>query len=162
MIFLTIGTQLPFDRLVQSVDAIVGDIDESILAQIGETPYVPQNMKAQESLLPREFDEAVGECRLLVSHAGIGSVLTAQRLAKPIIIFPRQASFGEHRNDHQLATCKKLEGRPGIYVARTADDLRQLITRQVLKGPNTGVDVAELEIVTNLREHLSLTFGSTF
>lgn len=155
MIFLTIGTQLPFDRLVQSVDDIAGDIDEPIVAQIGEATYVPQHMKAQGSFIPREFDEAVRGCRILVSHAGIGSVLTAQRLAKPIIIFPRQASFGEHRNDHQLATCQQLEGRPGIYVARTADDLRQLITSQTLKGPNTGVDVAELEIVTNLREHLS-------
>ncbi len=59
----------------------------------------------------------------------MGSILTALELEKPIIIFPRRAALGEHRNEHQLATAKKFSGRTeGVYVAFDEAELIELLT----------------------------------
>ncbi|AOL93009.1 glycosyltransferase [Porphyrobacter sp. LM 6] len=65
--------------------------------------------------------------RLIVSHAGIGTILTAARFAKPIVLIPRRAALEEHRNDHQLATVAQLATRPGILVARDETELSDRI-----------------------------------
>ena len=117
MILLTVGTQLPFDRLVKAVDEIAPSLNEEIFGQIGKEGYRPKNLEYCEEMAPREFERRLGLARVILSHAGIGTMLTARRIGKPIILFPRQAKFGEHRNDHQIATSKQMEGRPGIYVA---------------------------------------------
>lgn len=127
MILVTVGTQLGFDRLVRAVDLIAGNLPHPVFIQTGRGTYVPQHCQSKNSLSPQEFDNlAQGAC-LIVSHAGIGSVLTAQRLAKPVVIVPRRAALGEHRNDHQLATARELQGRPGIIVALEEGDLHGAI-----------------------------------
>lgn len=127
MILLTVGTQLPFDRLVQIMDAIAPDLSETIFAQIGHGQYIPRNFEFCRMALPEELAEKFGSASRIVSHAGTGSVLTARRYHKPIILFPRRASLGEHRNDHQLATCQQLDGAPGLSVAYDEAELRDLL-----------------------------------
>lgn len=132
MILLTIGTQLPFDRLVKALDAIAAEIDEPVFGQIGRSNYRPTHFEWTEALDPGTFEEKFRAARLIVAHAGIGTVLSAQRNGKPIVLFPRRVKYGEHRNDHQLATCAQLEGRPGIVIARTAEELAAAVTRDDL------------------------------
>lgn len=135
MIFATVGTQLPFDRLIQMIDQIAPTLDEKVFAQIGADPaYKPINIDYVLVLRPAEFARRMAECRVIISHAGIGSILTARKLGKPIIVVPRQLKFGEHRNDHQLATCRGVGGRPGIFVASTAEELEEL-----LRSPHLSV-----------------------
>ena len=43
--------------------------------------------------------------------------ISAMTHARPILIMPRQAALGEHRNDHQLATADRLKDRTGVFVA---------------------------------------------
>lgn len=120
MILLTVGTQLPFDRLVEAVDRVAPDLTEPVIAQVGVSEYRCKNIEARKSLAPREFEELFSSCSKIISHAGIGTILNAQKLMKPILIVPRRASFGEHRNDHQLATCRSLRNRKGIYIVEDA------------------------------------------
>ena len=47
---------------------------------------------------------------------------------KPIIIFPRRYDLGEHRNDHQYDTCKKLINQPFIKVAWSESDLISIVS----------------------------------
>ncbi|MBI1402051.1 MAG: glucuronosyltransferase [Porphyrobacter sp.] len=117
MIIVTVGMQLGFDRLIAAVDALAPGLGMPVIAQTGKGSYRPQHMEARASIAPAEFEALVGEARLIVAHAGIGTVLTAARCRKPIVLVPRRAELGEHRNDHQLATVRKLAGRPGILVA---------------------------------------------
>jgi len=127
LILVTVGTQLPFDRLVKAVDTFAKDLTRPVLAQIGKGSYTPQNMKWIKNIEPADFDSVFRDATVIVSHAGIGTVLTAKRFGKPIILVPRQASLGEHRNDHQLATVGQLAGRPGIYVAHSDEDLKNYL-----------------------------------
>jgi UDP-N-acetylglucosamine transferase subunit ALG13 len=63
------------------------------------------------------------EAELVVAHAGMGSIITALRYQRPLLIMPRRAALGEHRNDHQVATAKWLIDRPGIEVAWDESEL---------------------------------------
>lgn len=128
MILLTVGTQLPFDRLVQIMDAIAPDLPEEVYAQIGKGNYLPRNFGYCRMARPEELAEKFRTARQIVSHAGTGSLLTARRYRKPIILFPRRAALGEHRNDHQLATCHHLDGAPGLSVAYDEAELLSLLS----------------------------------
>lgn len=123
MILVTVGMQLAFDRLIRAMDELAPTLDMPVVAQTGKGTYQARNIRTLESIPPSEFDEMIRETRLIVAHAGIGTVLTAQKFGKPILLFPRRAALGEHRNDHQLATVGQLRGRPGVIVVEDEADL---------------------------------------
>lgn len=117
MIFLTVGTQLPFDRMVDVVDAWAAQNDEEVVAQVGPSGRSYKHIINYNFLDPVEFDRYFSSARLVISHAGMGSIINALSSGKPIIIVPRRAELGEHRNDHQIATAKKFAHFPGVRVA---------------------------------------------
>lgn len=127
MILLTVGTQLPFDRLVRVMDEFAPHLPDPVIAQIGRGSYEPVNMEWHRVIEPTEFERLVTQSRFVVSHAGIGSILTAERHGKGIILFPRTAYLGEHRNEHQMATVTMVSGRPGLAVANDTAELRHLL-----------------------------------
>ena len=107
-LFVTVGTQLPFDRLVRSVDAWCATrptIDG--FAQIGNG-HVPTHLTSAASLTGPGFFEQMERASVVVAHAGMGTIITALDLGKRVIVMPRLARHGEHRNDHQLATVARL------------------------------------------------------
>lgn len=146
MILVTVGSQLPFDRLIRFMDNLAPELDEPIIAQVGVSNYVPRNFQPFEHIHPVEFEEMMREARLIVAHAGVGTILNAQRYNKPAVLFPRRASFGEHRNDHQIATCEKLAGRRGVFVAYTEDELASFIKTDDLRKQYRGEDVLANEV----------------
>jgi len=125
MIFLTVGTQFPFDRLVKAVDELVGrnGFDEQIFAQIGDSSYQPQNFKAIPLLEKKVFDKHISEASCIVSHAGIGTITMALDCEKPILVMPRLKKYGEVVNDHQVAIAKRFEELGHILVAYTEEQL---------------------------------------
>ena len=127
MIFVVTGTQLPFDRLIRMLDEIAPQLDEDIVAQVNGSGYLPRHINTIDMLPPDEFDRLFSSARLIVAHAGIGTIITAMQQQKPIIIFPRIAALGEHRNEHQLATAKKMKEAGWVYVANTKEELLELL-----------------------------------
>jgi UDP-N-acetylglucosamine transferase subunit ALG13 len=118
VIFVTVGGQLPFDRLVHAVDRWAAQQRSAdVFAQIGDSTRPPAHIQWDHFLSPDEFEAKAREAEVLVAHAGMGSILTAFELEKPIIVMPRRAHLGEHRNDHQWATVKNLGDHSGITVA---------------------------------------------
>jgi UDP-N-acetylglucosamine transferase subunit ALG13 len=129
MILVTVGTQIPFDRLIVLVDDWVSEsgTQQEVVAQVGSSDYSSDNMTIFQSLEPEQFEKYIHDCDFIISHAGMGSILTALRIKKPIVIFPRSAALGEHRNDHQLATAGSFSNVAGIYVTNTKDELLVLL-----------------------------------
>ncbi|MBF0244238.1 MAG: hypothetical protein HQL31_03045 [Planctomycetes bacterium] len=126
MILVTVGAQLPFDRLIRAVDRWAGDHQvKDIFAQIGQSDYIPQNMPYAKFLDYDQFHEKISQCTLLISHAGMGSIITAMELGKPVLMMPRRADLGEHRNDHQLATSASMKERGRLEVAMDEEELYQ-------------------------------------
>lgn len=108
MILLTVGTQLAFDRLTVAVDEWLSDSGVEVVGQIGPSKYVPKRFRHKDFFEPVELDSLFSSASLIISHAGMGTIINALTRGKPIVIVPRQAALGEHRNDHQLATAKKF------------------------------------------------------
>lgn len=136
MILATVGTQLPFDRLIGALDELAPKLGVKVVAQIGAQGREPVNIEWRRTMEPRQFEALFLEASVIVAHAGIGTVLAAKRHRKPIIIVPRRAAQGEHRNDHQMATARQLGGSPGIYVAHDIDELGGLLSRTDLERPS--------------------------
>lgn len=109
MIFVTVGNQLPFDRLVRAVDAWAANKhDMEIVAQIGFTNYRPANMAFYQQVEPKQYERFFKAAHCIVAHAGMGTVISSLEFHKPLVVMPRRADKGEHRNDHQLVTVEQL------------------------------------------------------
>ena len=157
MIFVTIGTELPFDRLVRTVDQWASDEGISgIFAQIGKGGWEPKHMKYCNFLSPIEFDERFQSATLIISHAGMGTILSALYHGKPIITMPRRASFGEHRSEHQIATAKQMSERGSVNVASNEVELRKLLSnRDQLFKTRSISRFASDELISGLQRFIS-------
>lgn len=131
MIFVTVGTQLPFDRLVTAVDRWsaarrAASDPVRVFAQIGPTDLVPACVEHARFVEPGRCAELMREADAVVAHAGMGTILTALELGKPLLVMPRREALGEHRSDHQMATARRFAG-VGVNVAFDELELAQLL-----------------------------------
>lgn len=154
MIFVTIGTQAPFDRFIRIVDEVAVQIDEEVVAQVYQCGFEPKNIKTVDFLAPDEFNELFAKARLIVSHAGMGTILSAMQQHKPIIIFPRIAALGEHRNEHQLATAQKFKDMGTVYVAMNEEELKELMLRKDLKCLHEIGERASESLIKSIEEFI--------
>jgi UDP-N-acetylglucosamine transferase subunit ALG13 len=157
VILVTVGTQLPFDRLIRIVDAAAPTLAEPVIGQTGAGRYRPVHMEAHATMDPAAFEVLLQQARVIVAHAGIGTVLMAQKHRRPIILFPRDAALGEHRNDHQAATVSALEDRPGIYVARDGQQLLALLDRRLEPPPRVVANPMLDRLNGALRDYIART-----
>ena len=127
MIFVTVGGQMPFNRLVKAVDRWADNNREiECFAQIGPGGWRPKYMEWNEFLPPPVYRDKFEKADLVIAHAGIGTVLNALDLGKKLIVMPRRGYLNETRNDHQYATVKRLETRGLLY---SVEDEEQLFSR---------------------------------
>lgn len=138
-VFVTVGTQLAFDRMIRAVDAWAARGDHDVFAQVGPTDLRPQHVRFRDFVDPATFDRESGQADIIVAHAGMGSILTALQMRKPIVIMPRAAALGEHRNDHQRSTADRFRATAGVYVADDEAVLTDLLTDvSQLTGPDAS------------------------
>ena len=130
MIFVTVGSMFPFERMIHTMDDWASQHPEQqVFAQIGGGKYEPRHMRWQRIIAPNDYKKVVQSCRVIVAHAGTGSVFTASEFRKPIVLLPRRAAQKEHTTDHQLDTAKWLEDREGIFIAWSEKELAVAIER---------------------------------
>lgn len=137
MILLAVGTQEPFDRLVRAVDQWVADTGHPVFGQlgrIGPESYRPANFEWAPLLPAAEFEARFAVAPLVIAHAGMGAIIGSLCQGKPLVIMPRRASLGEHRNEHQLATVEKFRDRPGIFVAEDETQLAATLAQALAAG----------------------------
>ena len=126
MIFVTVGTDQPFDRMLRVIDAWARENNrKDLFAQIGRGAWTPEFIESVEFLEPREFKQRFNEASLIISHAGMGTILSALIQGKPILVMPKRASLGEHRNEHQLSTAHRMLEMDKVNVAFDEEELRQ-------------------------------------
>lgn len=156
MILVTVGTQLPFDRLVKAVDGWVSSgVSEEIIAQVGSGGYKSRRFRCVEYLAKDELDGYFRASRLIVAHAGMGSILTAAQYGKPIVVMPRLFRLGEHRNDHQVATAKAMLDRHGVRVAWDETTLPVLLSEPIpTLPPSLELSREHADLVDALREFI--------
>jgi UDP-N-acetylglucosamine transferase subunit ALG13 len=111
LILVTLGTQdKSFVRLLEIVEnAIIdGTIKDEVIVQAGYTKYKSDYMKVFDYIPIDEFNEYIKNSKLIITHGGVGSIMTGLKFDKKIIACPRLKKYKEHVNDHQLEIVEKL------------------------------------------------------
>jgi UDP-N-acetylglucosamine transferase subunit ALG13 len=139
MIFITVGTDQPFDRMIKIVDSWASAVGRrDIFAQIGEGGWKPRFIPHTNLLSPADFNQLFNKASVIVSHAGMGTILSALHHGKPILVMPKLASLREHRNEHQLATAKRMQNMGYTNVALNKEEME--------------IQLARIEIITPLQQ----------
>jgi len=125
MIFLTVGTVLPFDRLVRAVDQAIEAhlITAPVFAQIGRTDFRPRHMDWVPTLEKSAFDRQIAEASFVIGHAGMGSMMIALERRKRLLVMPRLKRYGEHVNDHQVASARRFAQLGCVLAAYDSTEL---------------------------------------
>jgi UDP-N-acetylglucosamine transferase subunit ALG13 len=157
VIFTTVGAQLPFDRLIHTVDEWARSRGRhDVFAQVGDTSQHPRSIHWRYRLSPCLFEKAVSHASVVIAHAGMGSILVALRIHKPIIVLPRRADLHETRNDHQIATARTLSEMGLVHAAYDTDELRRVLdhVEDLRPGRRLG-DYASSELIEALRTFIN-------
>ncbi len=123
MVFVSLGTQdKKFTRLLDIVSEAInqGLITEKVVVQAGYTKYESDVMEIYDYVSTDEFNKYIQDCSLLITHGGVGNILTGLKYNKKIIAVPRMEKYGEHTNDHQLQIVNNFADKG--YVLKLEDD----------------------------------------
>jgi len=126
LIFVTAGGMRAFDRLAREMDRIAGELDEEVVMQIGSTDYEPKNCDYFRFMPRNDMEEFYAGARVVISHAGTGSILTALEYDKPLVLVPRLKKYGEVFDDHQLELARQMEAQ-GVAVVHEIGNLEDAI-----------------------------------
>lgn len=132
MIFVTLGTQdKTFERLLKAMDKSIekGEIKEKVIVQAGNTKYETKNMEILDLISPDKFQQLVDECDLLITHGGVGSILSAVKQGKKVIAAPRLKKYNEHVNDHQKQIIKEFAKDGYIIELEDIDKLGEALQK---------------------------------
>lgn len=111
MILVTLGTQdKNFNRLLEAIQKEIdkGIIKDKVIVQAGTTKFDSKDMEIFDLIDRDKFNELMSECDLLITHGGVGSILTGLKNNKKVIACPRLAKYNEHMNDHQKQIIEKF------------------------------------------------------
>lgn len=147
MIFVAVGTQFPFDRLIKTMDDWASSHSEKVIAQISEGEYLPDHIDWQRFLDGEQYNTNIREASVFVSHAGMGNIISAREQQTPIIVMNRQYKLGEHRNDHQADGLNWMGKLDGVYTASTQEELfahLEHIAKLIIADPENKVGSPEL------------------
>lgn len=128
-VLIVLGTQkFPMNRLLKQIDKLTEILTEySFFAQIGHSDYQPKNYSYVRFLEGSEFEAKISSCDILITHSGVGTIMTGLRHEKKVIVFPRREEFGEHIDNHQCEIAEAFEKQGYIIVCNQEADLEKTI-----------------------------------
>ena len=161
MIFVTVGHQMPFDRLVRLVDQWANNHPEiSIYAQIGESDYRPDHIDYARLMSREEFDMKLRESDAVIAHAGTGTIIQALLEQKPMLVLPRLSRFAETRNDHQVATARHFSEQGLVDAAFDDNSFRGRLDQfRNFRPAQRVTEQASDELLARLRSFVALSPG---
>ena len=132
MILVTLGTQdKDFSRLLKAIDKEIekGNIKEKVIVQAGYTKYESKNMEIFDLIDSKEMEDLVKKCNLLITHGGVGSILSGIQNNKKIIAASRLKKYKEHTNDHQKQIVREFAERGYLLELRDLNKLDRMLEK---------------------------------
>lgn len=156
MIFVTVGNHYQgFDRLIKTADEIASRTSYDILIQKGYSLYCPQHAQHFDFVPIQTAMEYIRTSELVVSHAGIGTIILCKEYGIPLIIFPRRKKYGEHGTDHQMEIARAIEERKDdhIYIVYEEDRLEVKIAEVLTKRekPIPGINEGKINLIRTIQ-----------
>lgn len=124
MIFVLLGTEeRPFERMLDWIEPLVGD--ETVVVQHGTTEprSAWPNAEWEPFMTYDDVLQRIRSARAVVSHAGVGSIVTCLREGVRPIVAARTQAAGEHVDDHQEQIVRVLGAEGLVTVFASARDL---------------------------------------
>ncbi len=126
-----------FDRLVRSVDQLVGDkrLKGRVFGQIGASIYTPKNFAFARYLPHEELLGKIASSDIVITHCGAQSIREALSGSKLTIVVPRQPRFGEvvYRSRADLA--RYLGSLGWVELVDDPAHIPEVITKSGLAAP---------------------------
>lgn len=132
MILVTLGTQdKEFRRLLDDIQEQIdkGNIKDKVVVQAGFTKYKSDDMEIFDLIDRDKFSDLMEECDLLITHGGVGSIITGLEKEKKVIVCPRLSKYKEHINDHQVQIVDNFYDSGYILKYNDGDDLGEIIKK---------------------------------
>lgn len=121
---VTVGNaHQPFARLLKAVDTIAHQLPQPVTMQHGHTAFQSKHCRMRNFLPMDEFIELVASVKLVITHAGAGSILQAIDANQRPVVMPRRAMHQEHVDDHQVELAQAFSTRGLIVLAMDTDQL---------------------------------------
>lgn len=127
MILVTLGTQdKPFTRLLDLIQQQIkkGNIKDKVIVQAGHTKYESKDMEIFDFIEREKFSELVQKCDILITHGGVGSIITGLQNDKKVIVVPRLSKYHEHMNDHQIQITENFSKVGYVIPLYDGEDLK--------------------------------------
>lgn len=136
MIFVILGTQdKKFYRLLEAIEKQLekGNIKDRVVVQAGcSSDFKSKKMEIFDLIPMDEFDDLIKNCDILITHGGVGSIITGLKNDKKVIAAARLKEFGEHTNDHQLQIIDTFSNEGFIINLSNFDEL-DIILKEIKK-----------------------------
>lgn len=154
--FVTVGTEhdYAFDRLLRALDG--ASLPQPVVVQRGTSALKPSNALIFDFAPQPVVEQYLANAKLVIAHAGIGSVMNAVALGRDLIVMPRSSSLGEAVDDHQQAFARELQAA-GITVVDDAAGLHRALQQPrseqritLLKHPSRIVSEIRSELIQSL------------
>jgi UDP-N-acetylglucosamine transferase subunit ALG13 len=131
VIFFTLGTEhYPFPRLIEVAEKLATELpDEEIFVQIGNHPDPPSGCRWERFLPFEKFAHKIETARVVVSHAGAGTILTCAVHGRVPIVLKREWSRGEHVDDHQSQLARRMDEAGRIVLTESPEQTLEAILR---------------------------------
>lgn len=132
MILVTLGTQdKSFERLLKAIQKQIdlGIIKDRVVVQAGYTKFNSNDMEIFDLIPIDEFNNLMEQCDLLITHGGVGSIITGLNKGKKVIAAARLSKYREHINDHQLQIIDNFSQSGYILKLDDFDDLGNLLKK---------------------------------
>ncbi len=130
MVFIAVGTQKQqFNRIFKIVENSNILKDEQVIAQSGFTKYNSNKVKMLGFISQDELNEYIKTSDLVICHGGVGTIFTALRYKKKVLVIPRLKKYKEHKNDHQVEICEELQKNGYILYLKDGEDLDEKLEK---------------------------------
>ena len=132
MILVLLGTQNnSFIRLLKEIDKLIdnGIIKDEVIIQAGYTKYESTNMKIMDLISKEELDKYRKNADIIITHGGVGSIISSIKENKKVIAVPRLHKYLEHVNDHQTQIVQMFNKKGYIIGLNEVNELEGAIKR---------------------------------
>ena len=132
MILVTLGTNdKKFTRLIEAVENAAKDglLSGHIVVQAGFTEYHSDILEVIDYIDQRQFAEYMNQADLIITHGGVGTIMTALKEHKKILAAARLQKYGEHVNDHQTQLLESFDEQGYLIYMKDLSDIAPYIKK---------------------------------
>lgn len=142
MILILLGTfDIEFSRPLVAVHELckTGVLCEEIIVQNGFTRFDSPFFTYKPFINQDELNELYQKARLIITHAGTGSILKGVKMGKKVIAIARLKKYMECVDDHQLEILDEFSKLKFIYPWNENDSLSRILKNVEMFTPNVYV-----------------------